>query len=235
MGKQIVTLIGTFRKDSTGLSKIFDVLKKNHQLISPKSISFIDKTADFVKARHEANDDVNAIEERVLSSILKSDFVWLFCPSGYVGLSTAFEIGFAHSAGVPIFTDHMPQDEMMQTMITKVVKSPASVPLGHNKPGRGICGLQSYYEKVSKRRGWDKESARDTLLLLTEEVGELARVIRKTKGLKRHKSYQGISLEDELADIQLYLVHLANITGVELGSAVNNKEKKNQKRYCRLQ
>lgn len=96
--------------------------------------------------------------------------------------------------------------------------------------GRGIKSLQAYYKKIAKNRGWDDESAKDTMLLLTEEVGELARAIRKSEGLRRDHKYR-VNLEEELSDIQLYLLHLANIVNVDLGDAVTRKEMKNAERF----
>lgn len=226
-----MTLIGTFRKDVKGLKQIYEQLSGNFELLCPKSVDFIDYTAAVVRASHEVDDSTNDIEERVLESIQRSDFVWLFAPSGHVGPSAAFEIGVAHSLGVPIYTNSELEDEMLTTMLTGVVKSPLEVPERVHKPGKGIAGLQRYYEKVSKRRGWNNESPKDAMLLLTEEIGELARAIRKSQGLKRDSGYKDVGLLDELADVQLYLVHLANGLGVRLDEAVNQKETKNDERF----
>ncbi len=231
MDKQTVTLIGSFRKERSKLESIFNDLSKHFELLCPKSIDFIDHTAEFVKAAHEIDDSVNVIEERVLESIRKSDFVWLFSPAGYVGISASFEIGLAYSLGVPVYTDTELQDEMLQTMITEIVKKPLDVQVKVHKPGKGISGLQRYYQRVSSRRGWSNESPKDTMLLLTEELGELARAIRKSEGLKRDAGYDNIGLQDELADVQLYLVHLANGLGIDLDEAVTQKEHKNHIRH----
>nr|MBP7766894.1 hypothetical protein [Candidatus Saccharibacteria bacterium] len=190
-----------------------------------------DYTADFVRSAHEKDDSINDIEERVLESIRRSDFVWLFAPEGYVGVSASFEIGFAYSLGIPVFTDSELNDEMLKTMITKIAKEPSDVKPGGNKPGQGILGLQRHYDKVAKRCGWSKESPKDTMLLLTEEMGELAREIRKVEGLKRDDEYKDMELQDELADVQIYLVHLANIMGIDLSEAVTEKIRKNNKRH----
>ncbi len=231
MDRQTVTLIGSFRKDRSKLEATFSDLIKHFELLCPESIDFIDHKAQFVKSVHEMDDSVNVIEERVLESIRKSDFVWLFAPEGYVGVSASFEMGLAYSLGVPIFTDSDLRDEMLQTMITEVVKSSSDVQTQVHKPGKGISGLQRYYHRVSNRRGWDSESPKDTMLLLTEEFGELARAIRKSEGLKRDAGYDNVGLEDELADVQLYLVHLANGLNIDLDEAVTQKERKNHDRH----
>lgn len=70
------------------------------------------------------------------------------------------------------------------------------------------------------------------MLLLTEEVGELAKAIRKFSGLKidesRAKSYP--SLKHELADVLFYTLDLANTLDVSLFEAFCEKEQLNHKR-----
>jgi NTP pyrophosphatase (non-canonical NTP hydrolase) len=64
--------------------------------------------------------------------------------------------------------------------------------------------------------------------ILTEEVGELARVIvRKYGEQSSKKSDEGKELADEMADVLWVLICLANQTGVDLTEALNkNFEKK---------
>ena len=226
-----VVLIGTFRKEQGKLRQVYELLSKDFDVLCPKSIDFADPSAEFLRAPHESDDDVVTIEERLLDAMRQADFVWLFAPSGYVGLSAAFEIGNAHALGIPIYTDEAPSDPLLEKMITKIVKSPNDVQEAVHTPGSGLNGLQSYYSRTSKRRGWSKESPRDTMLLLTEEIGELARAIRKNEGLSRDAGYASVSVLDELADVQLYLVHLASALGVNLSDAVTQKEIKNAARF----
>jgi NTP pyrophosphatase (non-canonical NTP hydrolase) len=69
------------------------------------------------------------------------------------------------------------------------------------------------------------------MLLLTEEVGELARSVRHAVGLTRHGSSDVDNPAGELADVQLYVVHLANVLGIDLASAVTAKELENLRRF----
>lgn len=115
-----VTLIGTFRRDPEGLKKIFQELSAAFDLLSPHSVDFLDFSVEFVKAKHEKDDSVRTIEDRVLHAIKQSDAIWLFAPGGYIGVSTAFEIGFALSINVPVYTNTLPSDPLLKTMVTKV-------------------------------------------------------------------------------------------------------------------
>ncbi|HEX2628237.1 MAG TPA: nucleotide pyrophosphohydrolase [Chitinophagaceae bacterium] len=67
------------------------------------------------------------------------------------------------------------------------------------------------------------------MTILTEEVGELARIMARTYGDQSFKkSDLDKNLADEMADVLWVLICLANQTGVDLTSALEkNFEKKN--------
>lgn len=75
------------------------------------------------------------------------------------------------------------------------------------------------------------------MTILTEEVGELARIMARTYGEQSFKaSDKEHTLEDELADILWVLICLANQTGVNLTDALKkNLEKKNTRDGSRHQ
>ena len=65
------------------------------------------------------------------------------------------------------------------------------------------------------------------MAVLTEEVGELARIMARTYGDQSFKEGEKHDLADEMADILWVLVCLANQTGVDLTTAFQkNLEKK---------
>ena len=67
------------------------------------------------------------------------------------------------------------------------------------------------------------------MAMLTEEVGEVARIIARRYGEQSEKeSDKGKDLADELADVLWVVICLANQTGVDLTTAFErNLEKKN--------
>jgi NTP pyrophosphatase (non-canonical NTP hydrolase) len=85
---------------------------------------------------------------------------------------------------------------------------------------------------VVHSRGFGDESVRDVMLLLVEEIGELAKSIRREIGLKVGSA----ALEDrklvgnELADCLIYLLDLANLTNIDLDEAFRRKEALNSKK-----
>jgi NTP pyrophosphatase (non-canonical NTP hydrolase) len=69
------------------------------------------------------------------------------------------------------------------------------------------------------------------MALLTEEVGELARIIARKYGEQSFKeSDQSKDLSDEMADVLFVLVCLANQTGVDLEDAFQRNMDKKTKR-----
>ena len=226
-------LCGSFRKDQPGLEEAFLALSERFFLLAPVSLNFVDPVASFVRLEPELNEPAASVEGRHLAAIRRADFVWLFAPAGYVGTSASAEVGFARAAGVPVFTDTQPTDEVIAGMVTVVGGLDDVGKFLVPQPGEGVAALQEYYRRVAERRGWANESPRDTLLLMTEEMGELARAVRKEVGLARDGVFPEGSVAEELADLQLYLVHLASALGVDLGSAVTSKEKANAERHNR--
>jgi NTP pyrophosphatase (non-canonical NTP hydrolase) len=69
------------------------------------------------------------------------------------------------------------------------------------------------------------------MAILTEEVGELARIIARKYGDQSFKkSDEGYNLADEMADVLWVLICLANQTGIDLNEAfLKNLEKKNNR------
>lgn len=227
-------LCGSFHRDREGLQATHATLSRLFHLLSPRDVDFIDPTAEFVRLRDEAHDDAVEIEQRHLAALRSADFMWLHAPDGYVGASAAMEIGEATAVGIPVLCSTPPADPILASRVV-VVSAPelvSSEVLGEcSGLGQGLDRLQRYYGTVARRRGWADESARDTLLLLTEELGELARAVRKLEGMARHQPDSVADVGGELADVQLYLLHLANGLGLDLSVAVTAKERVNASRF----
>jgi NTP pyrophosphatase (non-canonical NTP hydrolase) len=91
--------------------------------------------------------------------------------------------------------------------------------------------LQHYLAEVCQERGWTKDSPSEKFVLFIEEIGELAKAMRKTVGLYEEQAKQrDMSLEEEFADVLSYLLDLANCFQVDLEKAFRAKEEINQSR-----
>ena len=90
--------------------------------------------------------------------------------------------------------------------------------------------VQDYIKKVIEIRGFSEQNVEKTMLLLTEEMGELAKAIRKEKiemSIDRNKIKNYDSVESEVADVFIVLTNLCNKLGIDLFQAIKSKEQEN--------
>lgn len=93
--------------------------------------------------------------------------------------------------------------------------------------------VQEYIKKVNGIRVFSNQRIEHTMLLLMEEVGELAKAIRKEKTTmlidnNRISNYD--TIESEAADIFIVLCTLCNNMNIDLFSSIKDKEKNNIER-----
>lgn len=94
-----------------------------------------------------------------------------------------------------------------------------------------ISEAQAIVDKWIKENGVRYFSELTNMAILTEEVGEVARIISRQYGEQSFKkSDEGKQLSDELADVLFVLICLANQTGIDLTAALQkNLDKKTQR------
>lgn len=90
--------------------------------------------------------------------------------------------------------------------------------------------IQGYIWQMNIDRGFNLEDPAKKMLMLTEEVGEVARAIRKLSGMKFDDATNQSNLAEELADVFIILLGLASLTNIDLAESVKLKEEKNQER-----
>lgn len=94
-----------------------------------------------------------------------------------------------------------------------------------------IAEAQTIVDNWIKTVGIRYFSELTNLAQLTEEVGEVARIISRTYGEQSLKKGSQLgNLADELADVLFVLICLANQTGVNLTEALQNNLKKKTNR-----
>ena len=94
-----------------------------------------------------------------------------------------------------------------------------------------LAQAQQSVDEWIKKNGVRYFNELTNMAMLTEEVGEVARIIARRYGEQSEKeSDKGKDLADEFADVLWVLICLANQTGVDLTKAFNqNLEKKTQR------
>ena len=238
--KLSVVISGSFRRYFDGISetvKTFEAL--GIEVLSPKASKVINPGEEFAVLESDDTSDPQTLEQRHLDAITTADALYLYDPDGYIGDSSKMELGWANALGKPVFCRELVADSTLKFFCGNVA-TPKEVkaaltsrsPLETINPRSSMVVLQQYIHDMVVRRGFDKETPRDILLLMVEEVGELAKAVRKHLGLKsdeeRKERYP--KLEGELADVFIYLLDLANLLEISLFHALHEKEQENEKR-----
>ena len=96
-----------------------------------------------------------------------------------------------------------------------------------------LSALQEHMARMCAHYGWDKSRDEQTFLLFVEEVGELAKAIRKVNHLFEEQSNPAKpvlddtarqqNLAEEFGDVLSYLFELASRFGVDLQQAYKDK------------
>jgi NTP pyrophosphatase (non-canonical NTP hydrolase) len=90
---------------------------------------------------------------------------------------------------------------------------------------------QATVDKWIKKHGVRYFNELTNMALLTEEVGELSRIIARKYGEQSFKSgEEKMDLGDELADVMFVLICIANQTGINLEDALKKNIEKKTKR-----
>lgn len=113
-----VVICGSFHRAPDELRRLFKELEATGcRVLSPLSFDFEHLPAEFVKTQSELDATPREIESLHLRAIKEADFVFLHAPNGYVGISAAFEIGYAEAIGKPVYSKDDLSDEMLKPRI----------------------------------------------------------------------------------------------------------------------
>lgn len=93
-----------------------------------------------------------------------------------------------------------------------------------------LTKLQSYVWQINIERDFNTEDASKKLVMLMEEVGELAKAVRQHVGLKFTSTTKQTDVAEELADVQIVLLGLASLLKIDMFQSVLEKEEKNRQR-----
>lgn len=94
--------------------------------------------------------------------------------------------------------------------------------------------MRQIMREFSYSRDWDKfHSPKNLSMALSVEVSELMECFQwMTEEQSSSLSPEQLeNISDEIADVQLYLVRLADKVGIDIGSAVDKKIEKNEFKY----
>jgi len=238
--KPSIVVSGSFRKHFEGISRVIKEFENlGIQVLSPKPSKVMNPEHKFIT---DDTDDPKTLEQRRLDAIEKADTLYIYNLDGYIGASATLELGWAIALGKPIYSKEQSKDFTLKFFSGKIA-TPNEIQKELLKNQHNLINtinnrssvekLQNYIHDVIVQRGFDDETPADIMLLMVEEVGELAKALRKYTGLKidQAKKDKYVQLEHELADIFIYLLDLANVCKVDLFQALKEKERENNKRF----
>lgn len=235
------TISGSFNKDLEEIrKKVHQFQREGVEVLSPKLSMVVSLHEGFVKLEGDKGAP-GEIESRHLEAISRSDFLYIVNPGGYIGRSVAFEIGYALSKNVPVYSLEKLEDVVLSFFVKpkkriNTIKRELSVKRDKIfiRKHFTLRELQDYIHDIIKLRGFEKETIEDVILLLVEEVGELAKATRIFLGIRSSRKrdlYKNVG--EELADCMIYLIDIANLANIDLENAFREKERHNSRRKWR--
>ena len=111
------------------------------------------------------------------------------------------------------------------------------------KPSTSLQELQQQFDQWINQHGVRYFNELTNMAILTEEVGEIARIMARKYGEQSYKnSDENADLADEIADVLWVLACIANQTGIDLEDAFQknlskktNRDKNRHKQNNKLQ
>lgn len=98
------------------------------------------------------------------------------------------------------------------------------------KQASALDDVQRYVAEMEVERGFAGSTVLEQSLKLGEEVGELFKAVRKHVNMPVDATSVIGTVDEELADVLIYLCAIANRLGISLDEALRRKEAVNEAR-----
>lgn len=100
----------------------------------------------------------------------------------------------------------------------------------------GVGGLQRAVREFRDQRDWERfHDPKSLVLALVGEVGELAELFQWTSADEAREAFSTgrgrVRAAEEMSDVLIYLLSLANILGIDLEAAAADKLEQAQRRF----
>lgn len=106
-----VTVSGSFHRALDQIqSAVYEFIDRGATVVSPADPRVVDAFGDFLFVASDRRRTIRTVQDRHFAAIESSHMLWAVLPQGYIGTSTALEIGYALSSGVPVFSMDVPHD-----------------------------------------------------------------------------------------------------------------------------
>jgi hypothetical protein len=117
---------GSFKRHLTQLATQAAALRFHGvEILSPKSFNVVGEEDGFFFMDSDTSRSAKQVQDGHLAAIKQADFLWIVAPDGYVGLSTALEIGTAVAHKVPVYSLKPITDPTISQYVLVVVDMPS--------------------------------------------------------------------------------------------------------------
>lgn len=240
--KLSIVISGSFRKHYDDIREMIQQFEGlDIRVLAPKHSEIINPDDEFVFLETDESSCPKTLECEHLNAISQACGLYLCNVGGYIGPASAMELGWARAFGKMVFTKepcddvtlrHFMGEQARPEQVKELMLEEQATWADELNPHSSLRVLQTHVKHMVVKRGFDKETKRDKLLLMLEEFGELAGALRNKVGLKVDKKKATLhdDVKLELADILFYLLDLSETCNIDLFEAFLEKERLNSER-----
>ncbi len=114
---------GSFRRFYDGIAKTAEQFNTcGIKVLSPKISRVVDPNEEFVLLESDTTSDIKTLEQNHLDAIKHADFLYVYNPEGYIGMSAIMEMGWTLALHKPVFALERPSDLVLAQFVK--IKSP---------------------------------------------------------------------------------------------------------------
>lgn len=119
-------ILGSFRKHYKDILTVIESFKQvGIKVLSPAASRVANPGEEFAVLQSDLTSwpriEVRRIEDRVLGRLEQCDFVYVCNPNRYIGLTVAFEVGYAKAKGIPVFSMYPINDVTLGQYVDRVM------------------------------------------------------------------------------------------------------------------
>jgi NTP pyrophosphatase (non-canonical NTP hydrolase) len=205
------------------MEKREELIRLGAEVLFPQSAIADSDVEGFVILSSDCSRDPHQLQLKNLRLLETCDFLYVYNPDGRMGLSAAMEIGYALHCGIEVISLAPAEDVTLRQFVQPVTDLKQFI---ETYSIRSLADLQGFCRRFVEGKGFEGETVLDTMLLLQEELGELARSVRRLAKIRMDVGITPAQSEigSEIADCIKYLAIVANQTGVDLESEFLRKQ-----------
>lgn len=122
-----ITICGSFRKHYKEIIEVIEIFERcGFVVLSPKKSEILNPNEEFVVFESDETSDPAELENIHLEAVKEADIIYVCNFDGYIGFSTAMELGYAINYGHLLYFYDKPNESIFDKLINsgKLVSKP---------------------------------------------------------------------------------------------------------------